>query len=309
MAIMPTAVQRLLQPENRTEPAITATQLIYHTAVDAKGPTNLPGYFDREDIGLESHFWVPNDGTIVQMMDTGRQADANYTANVRAISVETEDDGDPEGNPWTTAQLAALVDIAVWCHRTHGIPIRRCPAHNQPGVGWHSMWSYPDPINLTGRPIPSPWTPALGKTCPGRTRIRQLIGHVIPTAAARVNAGGGPSVPATINEQTIRQFQTAVRAMGGDPGPIDGKKGPKTRAGAHWVYDELGGEPHRPNADYQKLIAELTAARSEEGAWQRRALEAESKLAEWATAIGGADPAELGNSHRDLETVRRILSP
>lgn len=162
MSIMPGATLKLL-PENSTQAAITPTQVILHTAVDAPGPTRLDRYFARADVTLESHFWIPLDGEIVQMMDTNVRADANRRANVRAISIETEDEGNPEGIPWTDAQLASLAEIIRWAHRVHGIPMEACPAWDRPGLGFHAMWG-----------APSPWTPSRGKTCPGSTRIAQF---------------------------------------------------------------------------------------------------------------------------------------
>ena len=141
------------------EPLITATQLILHSAV---GAGSLFGYFERTGVVVESHLWVALDGTVEQYVDTERQADANYLANARAISVETADRGDPDEQPWTAEQMAALVNIAVWAHETHKVPLRRCPAWDAPGLGHHTMFG-----------APGPWTP-VNKSCPGHARIRQF---------------------------------------------------------------------------------------------------------------------------------------
>jgi hypothetical protein len=216
-------------PENRTEPYINPSQIIIHTAVD--GNLNIPDYFRRRDVYVESHFWITRDGRITQMMDTHRQADANYRANYSAISVETEDDGDPEGIPWTNAQIGSLVRVIQWASATHGIPIERCRSSTAPGVGWHSMWSYPtDPINLRGRPVASPWTTALGKTCPGRTRIRQLVETVLPRAAGEVVDPGDPDpeTRATVREGSrgadVKSLQEHLKL------PADGIFGSNTEA-------------------------------------------------------------------------------
>jgi len=209
MAIMPEGRAVIWDPlpENETQGRITPTQIILHTAVDHPGPTNLPDYFRRRNVYVESHFWVANSGLITQMMDTNVRADANYHANARAISIETEDDGDPEGNPWKPAQIDALIRIIVWASRTHDIPLQRCATPTAPGLGWHSMWSYPsDPINLTGPPARSPWTPAFGKTCPGSTRIRQIVEIIEPALF------GGPTMPEP--SQAIKQIQQALITAG-----------------------------------------------------------------------------------------------
>jgi hypothetical protein len=147
-------------PEAGNEPAITARQVILHTAVSNAG--SLFDYFARADVAVESHFYVSQNGC-EQYIDTARQADANRNANARAISIETWDAGDPAHTPWTPRQLDLLVDLVAWCCRTHGIPARRCTSPTAPGIGWHTMWG-----------APSEWTPAAGKTCPGAPRIAQI---------------------------------------------------------------------------------------------------------------------------------------
>lgn len=229
MARMPGVIWDPL-PENRTEPFINPSQIILHTAVD--GNLNIPDYFRRRDVFVESHFWIERDGTVTQMIDTNRQADANYRANNTAISIETEDDGDPEGIPWSSAQLNSIIETVQWAAETHGIPIRRCPSSTAPGIGWHSMWSYPDPINLRGRPMPSPWTPSLGKTCPGSTRIKQIVNIVLPAAAGeRPSTGDGdgdgedrPTLQLGSTGRVVRRVQEFFKI------PEDGDFGPVTDA-------------------------------------------------------------------------------
>lgn len=147
-------------PEWQSEPQITATQVILHSAVS--GASSLYGYFSRDDVTLESHFYV-NQEAVEEYQDTARQADANLDANIRAISIESWDNGTPDTTPWTDRQLDLIVDLVAWCCQTHRIPARRCPAWDQPGIGYHSMWG-----------APSHWTPSAGKTCPGKARIKQF---------------------------------------------------------------------------------------------------------------------------------------
>ena len=161
-------------PENATQPKIRPTQIILHTAVDSPGPTRLRSYFAREDVGLESHFWVTLDGIVIQMMNTEVRADANRKANRRpdgtgAISIETEDEGDPIGVPWTAAQLDSLEAIIRWAAHVHSIPLTVCSSPDAPGLGYHSLFG-----------APSAWTPSAGKTCPGATRIRQFYEILLP---------------------------------------------------------------------------------------------------------------------------------
>lgn len=178
----PNAVWRPL-PENSTQRKITATQVIVHTAVDSPAASSLFPFFSRGDVGAESHFFVKRNGVVEQYMDTGVMANANRTADVRAISIETEDDGNPEGLPWTDSQLRALTDLIAWCCDTHRIPRSLCPAHDRPGLGWHSMFGFKDPIAQTG-PLDNPWSSFRGKTCPGKTRIGQFLNTVVPALVA-----------------------------------------------------------------------------------------------------------------------------
>jgi N-acetyl-anhydromuramyl-L-alanine amidase AmpD len=61
-------------------------------------------------------------------MDTGRRADANLDANAFAISIETEDNGDPDNFPWSRAQLDSLRWLHAKLRAVHPtIPRRRCP--------------------------------------------------------------------------------------------------------------------------------------------------------------------------------------
>lgn len=174
MALYPKAKLRLL-PENETQPSITPTQVILHSAVDAPGPTSLFPYFSRVDVVLESTFFIKLDGVVEQYMDTEVRADANYHANRRpdgtgAISIETEDDGNPNQRPWTEAQLKAIEELLEWIWKTHKtVPRRVCASHSGPGIGYHSMWG-----------APSEWTPVEGKTCPGTIRIKQWNEVIVP---------------------------------------------------------------------------------------------------------------------------------
>lgn len=117
---------------------------------------------------LEWHFMVRTDGRILQHVDTQRRADANNKANAFAVSIETEDDGQPDREPWTDAQLWALERLIRWICTAHRIPLRRCPSWQQGGIGYHTMFG-----------APSPWTPVV-KTCPGKVRIEQFNRVLLP---------------------------------------------------------------------------------------------------------------------------------
>jgi hypothetical protein len=170
-----------LLPEWNSQARITPVLIIDHSQVGSSLGTYF--YF-RDQTGIESHFSVrgrrsgSQDGHIWQFMNTDRVAEANRQANrfpngTGAISIETEDDGDPDRQPWTPRQLASL----KWLHnklvRTHPtIPRRRASSATGAGargLGYHTMFG-----------APSPWTPA-SKTCPGKpVRVRQWNNELLP---------------------------------------------------------------------------------------------------------------------------------
>lgn len=180
-------------PENATQGRITPTQIIAHTAVDAPGPTSLWRFFNGPRIGAESHFWVASDGSIEQFMDTEVRANCNRYADSRAISIETEDDGVIQA--WTPAQVEALILLIAWLCKEHDIPAELCPAWDKPGIGWHSMWGFRDPIAQTG-PIDNPWSYYKGKVCPGKPRIAQLRLEIVPAVVGALTPAPDPVTPA-----------------------------------------------------------------------------------------------------------------
>lgn len=164
--------------EATTEPLRTHTQLIFHSAVSKAD--SLWGFFQRSDVVVESHFYVQKDGDCEQYIPADREADANYLANRRALSVETWDDGDPNTIPWSEPQLARLVEIAVWANRVKGVPLVRAPRWDAPGMGGHT--DFPE------------WSNVRGKTCPGLAR-RAQVQLIIDRARAVVEGRVPPPAP------------------------------------------------------------------------------------------------------------------
>jgi len=160
-------------PEWQSQPRITPTTIIDHSIVgSAEGAFQM--FRDRSV--LESHFIVlgrrsgVGDGHIWQLMDTDRQADANLDANGYAISIETEDDGDPDTQPWTGAQLRSLMWLHTELRRVHpSIPRRASRSCADPaGLGYHTLHG-----------APSCWTP-VAKSCPGAIRKQQWRDVLLP---------------------------------------------------------------------------------------------------------------------------------
>ncbi len=126
--------------------------------------------------GLSWHFQIEDDGTVVQHRDTSTEAAAQYDANAFAISIETEDDGDPS-TPWTDAQVASILRVIDWCCTTHAtIPRAQVETWDGSGIGghrWFEQWNHD------------------GHTCPGDVRDAQLRNVIIPAVT-----GGQVPAPA-----------------------------------------------------------------------------------------------------------------
>jgi hypothetical protein len=187
VAICSFAEQRLL-PENRTQPISEGQRLvIYHSIVGSA--ESAYGYFLRST-NLESHFIVRKNGGVMQLIDTARTADANYRANGFAISVETEDNGRPDSDPWTAAQLYSLARLGIWARQHHPkIKAQRADHTRGSGYGYHTMFG-----------APSDWTP-VAKSCPGIIRIKQFNDVLLPSLLkdpvipmATTNLPGDPKI-------------------------------------------------------------------------------------------------------------------
>jgi hypothetical protein len=197
------AAQHIL-PDQAGQPTMRATQVIMHSmAIPGATPEDLIARWSQPGTPLESHFIVGRDGRAYQLIDTARSADANYHANLRpdgtgAISIETEDNiGHPDVLPWTPAQVATLVRLALWAEQVHGVPRRQCRSPADPGQGFHTLFG-----------APSEWTP-VAKTCPGTIRIRQWHEHVLPA----IQAGQVPEEAPDMTEEQARQLKAVYQAL------------------------------------------------------------------------------------------------
>lgn len=173
MAWWPAARRMELQPESDSQPAIVPTQLIMHSIAAPWTKERIFEYW-RDSTNLESHFGLSYDGSVAQYIGTETRADASYAANRRpdgtgAVSIETASNMD-HTDPWTTAQMETLINLGVWLHRQHGIPLRICRSASDPGFGYHRLF----PEWSTG-----------GTACPGDARVRQFNQTVFPGIVAR----------------------------------------------------------------------------------------------------------------------------
>ncbi|MFD7858345.1 N-acetylmuramoyl-L-alanine amidase [Streptomyces microflavus] len=175
MAWYPDAVKMELQPESDSQQAIRPTQFIVHSIVAPWTARRTYEYW-RDSTNLESHFGVDYEGTVGQYIGTETRADANAGANRRgdgtgAVSAETASNTKAT-DPWNAKQIEDLIAIGVWLHQRHGIPLRICRSHSDPGFGYHSMFAQ--------------WSTS-GTACPGAARIRQFREVVFPGIVARAN--------------------------------------------------------------------------------------------------------------------------
>lgn len=156
-------------PEHASQQRIRPTQMIAHSIVgSARSAYN---YF-LNGTSIESHWIMTKAGEVWQLMESDRRADANYMANrwangTGALSMETEDNSNPDRDPWTHAQVRGLIDWFRWGHQTFGIPLELPVRPADPGIGYHTLH-------------PNHWTNVRGKTCPGRVRIEQFYDLILP---------------------------------------------------------------------------------------------------------------------------------
>ncbi len=192
---------------------LTKTQVVVHSIGTLAPAAANRAYSQRGDVAIESTFVVglsPTDPTL-QIMDSTDRADANGTANRRAVSVEVVGDG---VGPYTDWQVRELVRPGRWARQTHGIPPRVIPSEVAGGFGWYVMVG-----------APGPWTSEPGKTCPGGRRIAQLLDTVFPAVFA-----GTPTTPEdplralsdAEQQAAIARLTAAVERLAAAPQPPAG---------------------------------------------------------------------------------------
>ncbi|URM90427.1 N-acetylmuramoyl-L-alanine amidase [Streptomyces sp. MRC013] len=176
MAWYPGATKMELQPESDGQAAIRPTQVILHSLA-APWTARRAYEFWRDSSSLESHFGLGFAGDLAQYIGTETRADANAAANRRpdgtgAVSIETASNLQ-HTDPWTGEQIEQLIRLGVWLHQRHGIPLRICRTHDEPGFGYHSL----HPAWSVG-----------GTACPGAARVKQFREVVFPGIVARATA-------------------------------------------------------------------------------------------------------------------------
>jgi hypothetical protein len=162
-----------LQPESDNQQAIRPTQFIVHSIVAPWTPQRTYEYW-RDSTNLESHFGLGYDGSLGQYIGTHTRADATGAANRRAdgtgaVSLESASNLQAS-DPWTAEQVEALIRLGVWLHQTEDIPLRICRTPDDPGFGYHRLFTA--------------WNPD-AHSCPGDARVKQFKEVVFPGIVAR----------------------------------------------------------------------------------------------------------------------------
>ncbi|WP_309029310.1 peptidoglycan recognition protein family protein [Streptomyces alfalfae] len=201
MAWYPGAVKMELQPESDQQAAIKPTQFIVHSIIAPWTARRTYEYW-RDSTNLESHFGVDYEGTVGQYIGTETRADANAGANRRsdgtgAVSAETASNTSGS-DPWNAKQIEDLIAIGVWLHQEHGIPLRICRSHSDPGYGYHSMFPQ--------------WSTS-GTACPGTARIKQFKETVFPGIVARATGKTTEPEQEETVPHTLGRYDTTDRPL------------------------------------------------------------------------------------------------
>ncbi|MFE0651067.1 N-acetylmuramoyl-L-alanine amidase [Streptomyces sp. NPDC059534] len=237
MAWYPGATRMELQPESDSQPAIRPTQFILHSIAAPWTARRMYEYW-RDSTNLDSTFGLGYAGDLGQYLGTETRADANYLANRRpdgtgAVSIETASNLQ-HTDPWTDEQVEALINLGVWLHRQHGIPLRICRTWDDPGYGYHGL--HPE------------WAVS-GTACPGAARVKQFREIVFPGIVARAN---GTEEDMPLSDEDVTKVVSAVWNRT-EPNPVEG--GSPIRTGAVMRYmDYVHG---RQNAAIAALAAKV----------------------------------------------------
>jgi hypothetical protein len=199
------ASQKLITPGSN-DPRIIPCGAILHSA--GGQARSLYEYFAGPSGGIESHFHIAKDGYTEQYRDTWWEADANYQGNsfIRDdlrrgfISIETQGTGTED---WTPEQIREIKALLLWASSGagHDFQLRRCPAWNEDGVGYHIMWG-----------APGPWTP-YAKVCPGQPRIRQFDQILVPWMSNPLEDGMSAEDVAAVNAHTDAAANWLLRQL------------------------------------------------------------------------------------------------
>ena len=189
---MPGAIHEPI-PAGDSDPPIDPCGVIQHIAVS--NADDLHGQFSN-DGGIESHFYIRKDGTILQYRSIFREADAQFDGNSFGsprkgfISVEHQGGVGADLNVgMPKAQLDAFHEVVLWVHSQRPFLLRVTPGPFSEGVGYHAMF---DEWNHNHH------------SCPGAGRIKQFNAVTVPWLAAQANP-----------KPKLKQWQKRVKFLRG----------------------------------------------------------------------------------------------
>jgi len=216
MAKYPGATVRLLPATRLSGKTLKPVRVNLHTQA---GTGSLYNFFNQA-YRASSHFWVSKTGVVEQYVDTGYAAEADLEGNGSTISIETEGTGEP----WTPAQLNAIIHLVAWCVNTHKIPKRLAtsskPDATSHGISWHRLG-----IDGNFPALPSPYAGRLqrgggmlyslsrGKLCPTNNRIDQIpavlegVQNLDPTTPVPIPPTPTPSLEYDMDKLDLRNAQ------------------------------------------------------------------------------------------------------
>jgi hypothetical protein len=187
MSWCPFATRMELQPESDSQQAIVPDQFIVHSLAAPWTARRTFEYW-RDSTTLESHYGLGYAGDLGQYIGTQTRADANAAANRRAnghgaVSLESASNKEAT-DPWTDAQVDVIVDLGIWLHEEHAIPLRICRTWDDPGYGYHRLFDA--------------WNPS-AHSCPGPVRVEQFRDLVFP----RIKNGEGSMAAVDLTDAAL----------------------------------------------------------------------------------------------------------
>ena len=191
-----------------------------------------------------SHLYVRRDGVAVQYVDLDHRAEADLEGNDATWSVETQGGvNDPQGEPWTDAQVETLAQFYAFIVKTYGVPLKVATdskiGSSSHGLSWHRLGidgNFPAlPSILAGRIQRGGgmhYSTSRGKLCPGNAKIEQ-----VPLVFERASALLGGAIPAPTPAPTPAPIPVYPVIHVPKRLKVDGSWGPLTSA----VFQRLLG--------------------------------------------------------------------
>lgn len=268
MAWYPGATRMELQPESDTQVAIKPTQFIVHSVIAPWTARRIYEYW-RDSTSLESHFGLGYQGDLGQYIGTETRADANAGANRRAdgtgaVSIETASNTSGT-DPWTSQQIEQLIQLGVWLHQRHGIPLRICRTASDPGFGYHSLFRE--------------WSTS-GTACPGAARIKQFKEVVFPGIVARATGQTPEEDDMPLSADDLEKVRKTVWESDKAAAPDDA---PDRATNPTWQYQSFLKDTNARVRSLEKKLAALAATNDK----------LVGAVATLAANIGDLDPAAI----------------